>query len=357
MANGQLTDFYLPSKVAYHVKIVIGSVLVTMFFNFIWRGSPFAEGFWITILLVFVQLEIFMAIALNVFPTSAIKTGKTYKSKIIIRLLLFYAAVLVIALVFLFLAILLSMLLSGIGFSETLNHFIARELKPFFVSWAIGMGIGSLIFFYLEWTKALKREQKLREEKLIFQYETLKNQVNPHFLFNSLNTLASLIFKDPGLSELFITKFSSIYRYILEHKDEEMVSLSDEISFIKNYFYLQKIRDDGKIDLQIHIDEPDSYRVLPISLQLLVENALKHNAATRESPLNINIYLEGDDFLVIENNLQKKMHMDPSSKIGLKNLGERISLVMNKSLIVEGNREKFVVKLPIMKVSDARSDH
>jgi LytS/YehU family sensor histidine kinase len=201
----------------------------------------------------------------------------------------------------------------------------------------------------MEWNNALKRERRLREEKLILQYESLKSKVNPHFLFNSLNTLSSLIPKDRELAERFIGKFSTIYRYVLEKADRDMVGLDEEIEFIKNFFFLQKIRDEGKINLEIKVDYPESYVVVPVSLQLLVENALKHNAATKESPLNIRIYLENDKAVVVENNIQKKMNLESSSKVGLKNLRERISLAMQEQLLVEEGRRKFVVKLPVLK--------
>ena len=170
------------------------------------------------------------------------------------------------------------------------------------------------------------REQKLREEKQVFQYETLKNQVNPHFLFNSLNTLSSLVVTKPSLAETFINKLSYIYRYILENKDIEFVDLKTEIEFAEDYFYLHKIRDGEKIHLEITFNENRSYKILPISLQILIENALKHNSATNESPLRIVIRQESDDSITVRNNIQRKMNIEHSSLIGLKNLAKRIKL-------------------------------
>ena len=240
----------------------------------------------------------------------------------------------------------LSMLFGNQNFSDVLQHFVQRDLINFLISWLIGISIGSLVFFYSEWNDSLKREQKLKEEKLIFQYETLKNQVNPHFLFNSLNTLSSLVSKDAELSQKFISGFSSIYRYILENSNVELINLSKEIAFIEDYFFLQKIRDNGKIDLYLDLKDVDKYEILPISLQLLVENALKHNAATKESPLKIKIYLK-DDYVIVENNLQPKMRPGPSSKIGLKNLKERVKLMMNKEISVVSSDGLFIVKMPL----------
>lgn len=342
-------DFYLPTKVAYHLKILIASILIALFFNLIWSGKVFNDNFWIMLVLLIVQLEIFMALAFRVFSSDSIKAGKQYKKQIILKLLKFYLLVLVIAIGFLFITIMFNMFIGNQNFSYVLEHFFLKEFVNFLISWLIGISFGSLIFFYNEWNNALKREQKLREEKLIFQYETLKNQVNPHFLFNSLNTLSSLVSKDAGLSEKFISKFSSIYRYILENRDKDSVSLSREVDFVKDYFFLQKIRDNGKIILDIDIEELDSFEILPISLQLLIENALKHNAATKDNPLSINVSLE-NDFLVVKNALEPKMRLEPSSKIGLKNLGERVKLAMNKEISVESSNGLFIVKMPLKSI-------
>jgi two-component system LytT family sensor kinase len=357
MSARGLFDLYLPSKVAYHVKILLGGIFITVFFNLLWKGTFFTKSFWVTLVLAVVQLEIFFIIALKIFPDRVTKSVKEYKRRIITRLSVFYLIVLIIGIAFVFLAITAPILFGDAQFAETLEHFVSQELKQFFFSWIISITIASVAFFYMEWNNALKREQKLREEKLIFQYETLKNQVNPHFLFNSLNTLSSLIPKDPELSERFISKFSTIYRYILENADRDMVGLDKEIEFIENYFFLQKIRDDGKINLSIELDRPEEYQSLPISLQLLVENALKHNAATHENPLYIRIYLENDDVLIVENNVQKKMNLEPSSKVGLKNLNDRILLMMNNQLFIEESTKKFLVKLPIMKTNHEGVDH
>lgn len=358
MSTTGWTNLFLPSKMAYHLKIIIGGFFITMFFNMVWKGTPFAEGFWIMVGIMIVQLEVFMAIASRMFQVEGLKASKNYKGTIITRLLTFFLLVLVIAFAFSFLIILLGSYSNEDSFSLTVQSFISKESKNFFISWLIAVGLASLFFFYMEWAQSLKREQKLREEKLLFQYETLKSQVNPHFLFNSLNTLASLVAKDGELAEQFITKFSSIYRYILENREKDWVSLADEISFVENYFFLQRIRDDGKVHFLIEIANADEYQVLPISLQLLIENALKHNAATKESPLKIKVTLEEScDRVIVENNKQKKLVPEHSSKAGLKNLEERVSLMMGKQLIVEESPQKFVVRLPIIKTGHEDTDH
>lgn len=349
MKSRGIIDFYLPSKIAYHIKIVLGAIFITMFFTLIWTGKLVDQGFWLMIGMGIVQLEIFMLIALRIFKPDKIKPGKSYRNTMLLTLLKFYLLVLIIALAIVFLTIMVSMLMSNQSFNSILDHFIHQELKGFLLSMLIGVSIGSLVFFFMEWNNSLKREQKLREEKLIFQYETLKNQVNPHFLFNSLNTLSSLVAQDAGLSEKFILKLSSIYRYILENRDVDFISLSKEIEFVRDYFYLQKIRDNRKIEMELPDEGTDKYEILPISIQLLIENALKHNAATRDKPLKIKISLK-EDLIIVENNLQPKMQMTESSKIGLKNLSERVHLVMNRKVFIEPTDQAFIVKIPVKKI-------
>ena len=174
-------DFYLPRRISYHLKIILASILIGIFFNLIWTGAAFNENLLFMLVLLFLQLEIFMAIALKIFSSGSIKTGKTYQKEIIKKLIKFYLIVLIIAFLFTFFTIMLSNLFGDQSFTDVLNNFLKYEFKGIIISWIIGGSIGSIIFFYTEWNSALKREQKLREEKLIFQYETLKNQVNPHF--------------------------------------------------------------------------------------------------------------------------------------------------------------------------------
>jgi sensor histidine kinase YesM len=334
-----------------HLKILVAAIAITLFFTWLWQGTLFTSDLWVTLISVFLQLEIFLAIALKIFKDQVARPDTAYKKKIVTRLAVFYLIVLIMAAIFVFLSIAASASLHHEDLSNIFKPFVSEELKRFFLSWIISVTIASVAFFYMEWNNALKREQKLREEKLIFQYETLKNQVNPHFLFNSLNTLSSLIAKDRDLSEKFVAKFSTIYRYVLDKSDKETVSLAEEIALVKDYFFLQKIRSEGKINLVVDVEHPERFKSLPISLQLLVENALKHNSATHQAPLNIRIHVENDEMLVVENNIQKKVNLEPSSRIGLKNLNERITLMLNKPLVIEEGDDKFVVKLPIVKIA------
>jgi LytS/YehU family sensor histidine kinase len=239
------------------------------------------------------------------------------------------------------------LLIQGGDISKVIADFIHTGFSAWFKSTIRGLSFGAIIFIVLLWQASLRREQKLREENLIFQNETLKNQVNPHFLFNSLNTLSALVATQPEVAEEFIGRLSSIYRYILEYSSKDKVPLTTELSFIKDYFFLHQIRDDGKIKLQINVDPDDSSEILPISLQILVENAIKHNKATRESPLMISINIE-NRYVVVKNNLQKMNVKLKSTEIGLRNLGQRVSLSTRKALIIEETDTEFIVKIPLL---------
>jgi LytS/YehU family sensor histidine kinase len=220
-------------------------------------------------------------------------------------------------------------------------------MKGFFMATLTGFGFGAIFFFYVQWKEAVERAQKLREEKLIFQYETLQNQVNPHFLFNSLKSLSSLIRKDIDLSEQFIQKLSSVYRYILDNREKELVPLASELDFVNNYFFLQQLRDGDKIALKNETCDISGLLIVPVSIQLLVENALKHNISTRKQPLEITIHMEGIDKITVRNNLQKKTQLEPSSKIGLKNLNERCRLILTREIETAETADEFVVKTPV----------
>jgi LytS/YehU family sensor histidine kinase len=241
----------------------------------------------------------------------------------------------------------LGLWIKGEDFSKVMHDFIHSGFHPWFKSAITGLSFGAVIFIVLLWQASLRREQKLREEKLIFQNETLRNQVNPHFLFNSLNTLSALVVTQPDVAEEFIKRLSSIYRYILENSSKDKVPLSVELSFIKDYFYLHQIRDDGKIGLEISVDESDNSEILPVSLQILVENAIKHNKATRESPLKIFIYTE-NKHIIVKNNLQKMAVRLNSTQIGLRNLAQRVNLLSGKVIIIEETDTYFTVKIPLL---------
>ncbi len=191
-------------------------------------------------------------------------------------------------------------------------------------------------------------EQKLIARSANAQFESLKNQLDPHFLFNSLNVLTALIDENPEQAQKFTTSMSKIYRYVLEQKDKEMVKVEDEIEFAKIYCNLLKTRFEDSVNFIFDVNVDDLQKlVVPLSLQLLLENCIKHNFATSNKPLNIRIFTEGK-FLCIENNLQVREQLKESAGIGLANIVQRYALLTKENVFIEKTEQTFKVKIPIL---------
>jgi len=351
MKTRRIRDLYLPKRIAKHVKFFLFCAAFTPIWGLIIKAELTKNFLLHTFIIMIIGIEVVYAISrkilkLNFRYTLNEITWKDIVRMYIIRLVLFYiAAALVLTLI-------------AVSFVYV-THIIKEDSIPL-MSWfpdtALGMlkgaGIGLLIaspiFFFVPWQQSLKREFELREQNLIFQNETLKSQVNPHFLFNSLNTLSSLMNNEVDLANRFVGKLSLIYRYILDNSAKTKIALKEEIDFITDYFYMHQIRNEGKIKLSIDIKENEyQYEIMPVSLQILVENAIKHNMATIEKPLNINLFLEGG-YIVVANNLQKLATQIDSTGIGLKNLNERVRLLTGKEIIISESEDTFQVKVPLM---------
>ena len=191
-------------------------------------------------------------------------------------------------------------------------------------------------------------EQKLIAKSANAQFESLKNQLDPHFLFNSLNVLSSLIDENPKQAQKFTSSMSKIYRYVLEQKDKELVTIQDEIDFAKTYCELLKTRFEDSVDFEFNVSENDLRKfVVPLSLQLLLENCIKHNFATSSKPLIITIFTQ-NDCLCIENNLQAREQLKESAGIGLANIVQRYALLTKRNVFIEKSEDYFKVKLPVL---------
>lgn len=203
-------------------------------------------------------------------------------------------------------------------------------------------------FFFMKWKETLVKTEKLEKENLKSQYETLKSQINPHFLFNNLNTLASLIEENPKVAVDYVQKTADYYRNILNLKDKEIIMIEEELELIRTFFNLQSNRYGDNLKLNINISE--NYLLTyaaPLTLQMLVENAIKHNIISKEKPLTINIF-SNDVYIVVSNNLQKRDLENGSSKFGLKNISDRYSFLTNKKVEVIENEDTFTVSIPIL---------
>ncbi len=353
MKTRGLKDLYLPKGISKHVKILLFCAAFTPLWGL--YINEFSSVFLIgNFCMMLFDIEVVLYIAKKWFKTDEEKVRKleethTLKEVTLINLLgmvlFFIVALLVFTLVFA-LFIIVTYLSNGWDFPSI--QVIIGEIDGAVKAAAIGLFCSTPFMFFSKWQEAMKRSYELREQNLIFQNETLKNQVNPHFLSNSLNTLSSLVNTQTEHASQFISKLSLIYRYILENSPKVKVPLKDELVFIEDYFYLHETRSEGKILLRIDIKESNyKYEILPISLQVLIENAIKHNMATLEKPLRIIVYIEGQH-IVVKNNLQKMATQVVSTKIGLKNLNERVRLITGKEISIEETTNDYLVKVPLL---------
>ena len=235
---------------------------------------------------------------------------------------------------------------------ESLSEFLKEESfnRYKFSLWITLTVVAAFHVFYF-YKKA--QEKKVKESQIVAKnetakFESLKNQLDPHFLFNSLNVLTSLIGENPDQAEKFTTKLSKVYRYVLEQKDKDLIPLEEELKFAKSYMELLKMRFEDGINFSIPETLSNSeLKIVPLSLQLLLENAVKHNVITSNNPLEINIY-EENGYLVIENNVNPKASLEKSTKVGLKNINQRYGLITKSKVEIENNDKIFKVKLPLL---------
>jgi sensor histidine kinase YesM len=201
--------------------------------------------------------------------------------------------------------------------------------------------------FLLNWKQSRIDSERLQRENIAAKYEGLKNQVNPHFLFNSLNALSNLVYEDQDKAVKFIKQLSEVYRYVLDTRDHEIVSLKQELKFLESYIFLQQIRFESRLRIDLDVKEQDVF-MTPLALQMLIENAIKHNIVSADDPLTIKVYQE-DDYLVVENNLQRKTILaEPSAGVGLENIVKRYELLTDRKVMITDGPEKFIVKLPML---------
>ena len=206
------------------------------------------------------------------------------------------------------------------------------------------------IYLYRQWWLTYYEAERLKKENLQSQLDSLKAQISPHFLFNSLSTLSSLVSEDPKRAEWFIEELASVYRYLLQNNEQPLTTMENELKFIQAYFHLLQTRFGKGIELELKIDESYyTYLVPPLTLQLLVENAVKHNAVTTSKPLIIRIFTDEVNNLYVLNTVRKKNHAVLSDGTGLHNIREKFRLLKQPEVIVKQTDECFQVMIPLIK--------
>lgn len=252
-----------------------------------------------------------------------------------------------------------SVFYQGVSFEDYLNN--ERIENFYFGIWATStvIIIFHIIYYYNKYQKNKVQESQIVAKNQTAKFESLKNQLDPHFLFNSLNVLTSLIGENPYQAEKFTTKLSKVYRYVLEQKDKDLISLEEELKFAKSYMELLQMRFEDAIEFVIPDNVSDEeLKIVPLSLQLLLENAVKHNVITSGQPLKISIY-EDSGYLVIENTINPKESLGKSTKVGLKNIQQRYELISSNKMTIENNGKLFKVRLPLLtqKIKIMRTDY
>jgi sensor histidine kinase YesM len=239
-------------------------------------------------------------------------------------------------------------------FSISIATANSYRIPLLYTHFTFNLFIFTILIFYEEWqynkeqTRLYELQiEKLKQENLQTQLDLLKSQINPHFLFNSLNTLSAMVSDNPQ-AERFIDELSSIYRYLLQNNHTTLCTLNEEIQFIKSYFHLLETRHGEGVKMDINIETDYlNYQIPPLTLQLLVENAAKHNVVSKSTPLRINLYNKKDK-LIVENNLNKKNTAAVSNKVGLNNIATKYQLLDNKKIDILQDEKSYKIVLPLI---------
>ena len=237
----------------------------------------------------------------------------------------------------------------GYDMSESIKQ--EDPIRGFGVSYLLVLAIGSVyqsVYFFTLWKEATFEKEELERAHLSSQLEGLRNQVNPHFLFNSLNTLSYLIPEDGPKAVRFVQKLSKVYRYVLESREDKLIPIQQELEFLDSYIFLQKERfgDNLKVDCG-GLDKHGGIAIVPLTLQMLFENAIKHNIISSEMPLTIEVFIESNK-LIVRNNLQRKNQVMDSTGVGLKNIKDRYRILTEKEVDIIVSQEYFTVIIPLI---------
>lgn len=238
-------------------------------------------------------------------------------------------------------------------------HFLGYTMDYGVAKWCLAIGVTLTLlatsswegtYIYKLWKDSLHEKELLQKMNLQNEFDALKSQVNPHFLFNSLNSLSSLIQENPADAEIFLDEMSKVYRYILRNNQMQLIDLETELRFLQSYYHLLKTRHREGLALNIQIKEKlTEWFVPPLTLQLLLENAVKHNIVHKEQPLTISIGLENESWMFVKNNKQKKSITVPSTRMGLLNISHKYKLLNMPEIIIDDNDDEFRVCIPLIK--------
>ncbi len=329
--------------------MLIGIPVATMLTNamifteLLVENPPFFIGRCFTVGLTYTAVYWVIFRQLLIYSRKMYPSNKNYGRRIVVQIAIVF-------IIFFILKAILDPILHPISveFWKTPKHDLSMTIGGLTVTFLV-LGVYETTMFYFQLQKSMLEKEQLEKENMRSQLEGLKNQVNPHFFFNSLNTLAYLIPENPTKAENFVQKLSKAYRYILEIREQELMSLEDELKFLDSYTCLLKERF-GE-NLRISINVPAVFlqkKIVPLSLQMLFENAIKHNVVSSSHPLTIEVTAERGDQLIIKNSLQQKKQVQQSTKVGLENIKRRYRIVTQKEVQVISSGNSFIVVLPLI---------
>ncbi|MCB0489298.1 MAG: histidine kinase [Cyclobacteriaceae bacterium] len=244
--------------------------------------------------------------------------------------------------------------------NQTLDQILAIDnvVTKTTINLVVALVIGSIyenVYFFEQWKKSIQLNEALKNQQIRTQFEVLQNQMSPHFLFNSLNALSTLIAEDSKTAIEFTEKLSEVYRYILQNRDREVVKLKEELEFARNYMFLLKIRYPQNLSVDFEVsDDYMNMSIAPLTIQILLENAIKHNVISKTHPLHVSVYIEGNS-VVVKNNLQRKNVIEKSTKTGLMNIRNRYAYFGKEVIKVDSTDDSFVVSIPLLHIKGETS--
>ncbi|TAE30821.1 MAG: sensor protein lytS [Cytophagales bacterium] len=213
--------------------------------------------------------------------------------------------------------------------------------------------LNAVEFLFRQFRQSQLEAEQLKKTTVQAELQALKAQVNPHFLFNNFNVLSVLVDKDPARAKEFIQQLSRVYRHVLDQSDRELVSLDEEMRFLTSYSYLLKTRFNGGLNIQYNVpDQYLNYYIVPAALQMVLENAIKHNVSSHNRPLTISVSVEDSPGLVVTNNLQPKTEVEPSTRVGLKNIRQRYRFITQRDVAIDQQSGTFRVVLPLIQLAN-----
>lgn len=330
------------------ITFCIGAI-VFVIGNFLSDGFNFDDAKDFLVNFVFYELYAFVLGYSNMYYFGFLESRNWKKSERVKRFVIGIVGSVIITLIGLFF---LRMLTSMYYFNNSFEWFLQHETLAAY-QFGLWITLTIVIVFHVIYFYTQYQQNKIKEQKVIAgtasaKFDALKNQLDPHFLFNSLNVLTSLIDENPDNAQRFTTSLSKVYRYVLEQKNKDLVSVDEELDFARTYMMLLKMRFEDSIVFEIpdHASNPDA-KVVPLSLQLLLENAVKHNTVTSSKPLHIKIYEDAGD-LIVENNFQPKQIVKKSSGVGLSNIMQRYQLLTNRKVNINQQANRFAVAIPML---------